>query len=74
MGVIIGAGLGSNARGIKKLSPSPPFRSEAWEIAECRLLRYVVVGRVRPSLVSVEVRSGECSRGRRELLLEEESF
>lgn len=74
-GVIAGAGDGSRARGIKKLSPSLPLISEACEIAECRLFRYVVVGRVRPSLVgaSFEVRSGDRSRGRRELLLEDES-
>jgi hypothetical protein len=74
-GVMEGTGDGSSARGIKKLSPSWPLISEACEIAECRLFRYVVVGSVRPSLVgaSLEVRSGDRSRGRRELLLEDES-
>jgi hypothetical protein len=75
-GVIFGTGLGSNARGIKKLSPSPPLTSEACEIAEWRLFRYVVVGRVNPSLVcaSLDVRSGDRSGGRLELLLDDESF
>jgi hypothetical protein len=71
----LGAGLGSKARGMKRLSPSPPLTSEACDIAECLLFRYVVVGRVKPSLAgpSLEVRSVEVSRGRRELLLDEES-
>lgn len=58
---------------MKKASPSPPFISETCDIAECRLFRYVVVGRVRPSLIgrSLEERSGDL--GRRELLLDEES-
>jgi hypothetical protein len=29
LGVMVGAGLESNARGMKKLSPSPPVISEA---------------------------------------------
>jgi len=75
-GVAVGAGLGSSARGMKKLSPSPLLISDACEIVECRLFRYVVVGRVKPSFIgaSPEDRSGERSRGRRELLLDDESF
>lgn len=73
---MLGAGLGSRARGMKKLSLSPPLISEACEIAECLLLRYVVVGSVSPSRVgaSLDVRSGDRSRGFRELLRDEESF
>ena len=72
-GVALGAGLESSARGMKKLSPSPPLTSESCEIAEWRLFRYVVVGRVNPSLMgkSLEARSGD--RGRRELLRDDES-
>jgi len=59
LGVNVGAGLWSRARGIKKLSPSPPPASaDTCETPEYLLLRYVVVGRVKPSLfvVSVDVR------------------
>lgn len=74
LGVMVGAGLESNASGMKKLSPSPPVTSGAWEIAEWRLLRYVDDGSVRLSLfvTSVADRSGE--RSRRELLLDDEPF
>lgn len=74
-GVILGAGLGSNASGMKKLSSSA-LRSDACDIVECLLFLYVVVGRVKLSLgwVSLDVRSGEGSRGRRELLRDDASF
>lgn len=67
----VGAGLGSRASGMKKPSPSAVM-SEAWE---WRLLRYVVVGRVRPSLCPIslgdsarrelplDASSGYCGRG-----------
>ena len=75
-GVALDAGLGSSARGIKKLSLSTVWASDACEMAECRFLRYVVVGSVNPSLLvaSPEGRSGERSGGRRELSLEDGPF